>query len=290
MNGADAIKFQTYDTKKRIGKKNKKVFKILEKCELSFNDFDKINNYCKLKKITFFSTPFDEDSVDFLESINVPFYKIASFDISNYQLIKKILSTKKPTIASTGMASFREINHIHKMFYKKGIDLAILHCVSSYPNFEKSSYLSNIPFLKKKFKRSIGISDHTNEIKIPIYGVLLGAKIIEKHIKINQSHKCVDAAVSITGKQLKTLREEVNKIELFKAPLKGEMTVVISNKINKVKSIAPIDNLILKKQAAIYLKKYSLKDVVELLAKKENLSKKRVYNMCLEIKKNEKNI
>jgi len=215
MNGADAIKFQTYDTKKRIGKKNKKVFKILEKCELSFNDFDKINNYCKLKKITFFSTPFDEDSVDFLESINVPFYKIASFDISNYQLIKKILSTKKPTIASTGMASFREINQIHKMFYKKGIDLAILHCVSSYPNFEKSSYLSNIPFLKKNFKRSIGISDHTNEIKIPIYGVLLGAKIIEKHIKINQSHKCVDAAVSITGKQLKTLREEVNKINLI---------------------------------------------------------------------------
>ena len=215
MNGADAIKFQTYDTKKRIGKKNKKVFKILEKCELSFNDFDKINNYCKLKKITFFSTPFDEDSVDFLESINVPFYKIASFDISNYQLIKKILSTKKPTIASTGMASFREINQIHKMFYKKGIDLAILHCVSSYPNFEKSSYLSNIPFLKNFFKCSIGISDHTNEIKIPIYGVLLGAKIIEKHIKINQSHKCVDAAVSITGKQLKTLREEVNKINLI---------------------------------------------------------------------------
>lgn len=215
INGANAIKFQTYNTKKRIGNKNKKVFKILKKCELSFDDFKKINNYCKLKKITFFSTPFDEEAVDFLESIKVPFYKIASFDISNYQLIKKILKTKKPTIASTGMASFREIAQIHKMFSNRRVDLSILHCVSSYPNNEKSSYLSNISYLKKFFNRSIGISDHTNEIKIPIYGVLLGAKIIEKHIKINSSHKCVDAKVSITGKQLKTLREEVDKINLI---------------------------------------------------------------------------
>ena len=111
-----------------------------------------------------------------------------------------------------------------------------------------------------------------------------------KKFKKNLSGRKILIAREITKIHESFYREEVNKIELFKAPLKGEMTVVISNKINKVKSIAPIDNLILKKQAAIYLKKYSLKDVVELLAKKENLSKKRVYNMCLEIKKNEKNI
>ena len=211
-NGADAIKFQTYDTKKRVGNLNNKIFKILKKCELSYNDFEKLSNYCKLKKITFFSTPFDEEAVDFLEYIKVPFYKIASFDISNYQLIKKIIMTKKFTIASTGMASISEIKKIYKLFRNKSINLGILHCVSSYPNFEDSSYLSNISFLKKNFKCPIGISDHTSDIKIPIYGALLGANIIEKHIKINNDHKCVDSPVSITGKQLKTLRTEVDKI------------------------------------------------------------------------------
>jgi sialic acid synthase SpsE len=237
-NGANAIKFQTYKTEKRVGNISKKVTEILKKCELTFDDFIKIKNYCKLKKITFFSTPFDEESVDFLESIDVPFYKIASVDISNYQLIRKILKTKKPTIASTGMASFKEIKKVHKMFKSKAVELAILHCIASYPNDEKSSYLSNISFLQKKFKRPIGISDHTNEIKIPIYGTVLGAKIIEKHIKLSQSHKCVDSQVSITGQQLRTLREEVDKIvSILNKPKFGVRPEEIGSKIFKRKKI-----------------------------------------------------
>jgi len=215
LNGANAIKFQTYRTEKRVGNINKKVSEILKRCELGYKDFIKINNYCTFKKITFFSTPFDEEAVDFLESINVPFYKIASVDIANYQLIKKILKTKKPAIASTGMASYKEIIKIDRMFKARNSELAILHCVSSYPNEENSSYLSNIPFLLKKFKRIIGISDHTSEIKIPIYGTLLGAKIIEKHIKLNKNHNCADSPVSITGEQLKNLRKEVDKITMI---------------------------------------------------------------------------
>ena len=237
-NGADAVKFQTYDTKKRVGKVNKKIYEILKKCELSFNDFEKISNYCKLKKITFFSTPFDEESVDFLEHLKVPLYKIASFDISNYQLINKIIKTKKPTIASTGMASLSEIKKIYKLFRIKSVALSILHCISSYPNHEKSSYLSNLSFLKEKFKSPVGISDHTNDIKIPIYGTLLGAKIIEKHIKINDSHKCVDSKVSITGKQLKLLRSEVDKIdEILNKPKFGVRPEEIGIKIFKRKKI-----------------------------------------------------
>tara|TARA_Y100001970_G_scaffold287597_1_gene412662 strand:+ start:1895 stop:2734 length:840 start_codon:yes stop_codon:yes gene_type:complete len=237
-NGADAIKFQTYDTIKRVGDINSKIYKILKKCELSYSDFEKINKYCKLKKITFFSTPFDEEAVDFLESIKVPFYKIASFDISNYQLIKKIIKTKKPTIVSTGMATFHEIKKIHKMFNSKNINLTILHCVSSYPNKEKSSYLSNISFLRKKFKSLIGISDHTCDIKIPIYGTLLGAKVIEKHLKINHKHKCVDSPVSITGKQLRNLRNEVDKIsEILNKPKFGVRPEETGTKIFKRKKI-----------------------------------------------------
>ncbi len=212
-NGADAIKFQTYKTEKRIDKKYKKIFKILKSSELSYKDFSKINDYCKKKKITFFSTPFDEESVDFLESIKVPFYKIASFDISNKQLINKILSTKKTTIASTGMASFDEIKKIYLTFKTKKVPLVIMHCISSYPNKDESSYLSNITLLKRKLDCIVGISDHTNDIKIPIYGTILGAKIIEKHIKLSHKHKCIDAEVSITGYQLKSLRKEVDKVQ-----------------------------------------------------------------------------
>ena len=221
-NGADAIKFQTYKTEKRIGKKYKGIFEILKRCELTFGDFVKIKKYCKSKKIIFFSTPFDEESVDFLESIKVPFYKIASFDISNFQLIRKILKTKKPTIVSTGMATLKEINQIYKIYRLRKVKLSFLHCISSYPNEDQNSYLSNITFLQKKFNCAVGISDHTNGIKIPIYGAILGAQIIEKHIKLNHKHKCVDAVVSITGNQLKNLREEVDKIvKIINIPLFG---------------------------------------------------------------------
>ena len=85
----------------------------------------------------------------------------------------KFLKIKKKTIISTGMANFNEIKQVYKKFKKKNIDVAILHCVSSYPNKDETSYLSNITYLKKKFNCEIGISDHTNQIKIPIYGNLL---------------------------------------------------------------------------------------------------------------------
>ena len=212
-NGANAIKFQTYITEKRIKKKYTKIFDILKKCELKFDDFKIINDYCKYKKINFFSTPFDTESVNFLNNLNVKLFKVASFDIGNFELINEIIKTKKPTIVSTGMASLKEIDKVHKIFRKKKIDLALLHCVSSYPNKDKSSYLSNINFLKNRFKCEIGISDHTNDIKIPIYGNLLGANIIEKHLKINDDHICVDASVSITGKQLHKLKLEMDNIK-----------------------------------------------------------------------------
>ena len=95
------------------------------------------------------------------------------------------------------MAGLKEINKVYNKYKKEKIELCLLHCISSYPNKDESSYLSNINFLKQNFKCEIGISDHTNDIKIPIYGNLLGANIIEKHLKINKAHNCVDAPVSI---------------------------------------------------------------------------------------------
>ncbi len=111
------------------------------------------------------------------------------------------------------MAKFHEIRNVYNLYKKKKLELALLHCVSSYPNKEESSYLSNIKYLKNRFNCTIGISDHTNDIKIPIYGNLLGANIIEKHIKIDENHKCIDHPVSITGKQLNQLSNELKKLK-----------------------------------------------------------------------------
>ena len=110
-NGADAIKFQTYITEKRT-KKNSPIFNILKKCELKYSEFEILKKYCDKKNILFFSTPFDRESVQFLNDLKVKLFKIASFDISNYQLINEIIKTKKPTIVSTGMANLREIKKI----------------------------------------------------------------------------------------------------------------------------------------------------------------------------------
>ena len=206
-----AIKFQTYKTEKRT-KKNSPIFDILKKCELEYSEFKVIKDYCDEKKIIFFSTPFDIEAIDFLETIKVKLYKISSFDIQNYELIERVIKTKKPCIFSTGMSSLSAITNTNNLFKKKNIETGILHCISSYPNKDDSSYLSNINFLKNRFKCEIGISDHTNDIKIPIYGNLLGATIIEKHLKIDKKHKCVDAPVSITGKQFHVLKNEIDNI------------------------------------------------------------------------------
>jgi N,N'-diacetyllegionaminate synthase len=214
-SGADAIKFQTYITEKRT-KKTSPIFKILKKCELKFDDFVKLKKYCEEKKIFFFSTAFDNESLDFLKKINVKLLKVASFDISNNNLIKHILKLKIPTLISTGMASNKEITTINEKFKSKNIPHCLMHCISSYPNQENSSYLSNIEGLKNKFSCKIGFSDHTNNIKTSIYAYLLGARIIEKHFYLGYGHNCADRSVSIDPKKMIKLKNELVLIDKIK--------------------------------------------------------------------------
>ena len=208
--GASAIKFQTYKTEKRT-KKNSPIFNILKKCELSFHDFEKLKKYCDKKKIIFFSTPFDIESVHFLNEINVKLFKVASFDIGNYELIGEIFKTKKPIIFSTGMASLKSIITLHKKANKKKINHCFLHCVSSYPNKIENSYLNNLIYLNKRLSCPVGLSDHTDGIKTSIYSYILGAKIIEKHFKISAKDNCVDSPVSITPEKFLEMKNTIDE-------------------------------------------------------------------------------
>ena len=210
--GADAIKFQTYVAEKRV-KKNSPIFNVLKKCELNFNDFIKIKKYADKKKIIFFSTPFDKDSVKFLNKIKVKLFKISSFDIANYDLIKEIVKTKKTTIVSTGMATLNEIRRIVNFFNKHKTKIILLHCVSSYPTKENESYLQNINFLRKKFSVPIGLSDHTNEIKTSIISYCMGTKIFEKHFMLKNDKTCVDFPVSLDFTKFNQMRLEMENIE-----------------------------------------------------------------------------
>jgi len=210
-SGYSAIKFQTYKTEKRV-KKNNPAFNILKKCELSFNDFIEISNYCKKKKIIFFSTPFDLESLNFLESINMQLYKISSFDVQNKTLTNEIIKTKKKIIFSTGMSDINSIDKLYKKIDNKK-NVTILHCVSQYPNNIENSYLGNIPKLLIRYNCNIGFSDHTNGIHSVLYAYLLGARVFEKHFMLSPKHKCIDYPVSITPKQSKEMITQLSYLK-----------------------------------------------------------------------------
>ncbi len=211
--GVDAVKFQTYLTEKRAPKNNKEIFKILKDLELPFEAFKELKDYSKNCGVDFFSTPFDKESVEYLEKIETDLYKIASFDVVNHLLLKEVSKTGKPVIMSVGMSNLSEIENAYNILIKGTNSIAILHCISSYPTPEESSNLSNIYEIQKRFNCVVGQSDHTNDIKVPIYAAAAGAQIIEKHFKIDENFECIDSPVSITEVQMKKLVNEIRKLE-----------------------------------------------------------------------------
>ena len=210
--GVDAVKFQTYITEKRAPG-DSPIFGILKKCELPFSAFKELKEYSEARRLEFFSTPFDGESVDFLESINCSIYKISSFDVVNHKLLRKVADTKKTVAMSVGMSNLGEIEKAFKILKSRTDKIALLHCISAYPAREEDSHLSAIYSLKNKFDCVIGQSDHTNEILTPLYAVAAGAQIIEKHYKINEAMDCVDAPVSISEAQMKKLVGKIRRLE-----------------------------------------------------------------------------
>ncbi len=162
--------------------------------------------YAKKLGVIIFSTPFDETAVDFLESINCPAYKVASFELTDTPLLKKIASTKKPVIMSTGLANLNEIKEAVAVLNENGCtELAVLHCVSAYPAEAKDYNLLTIPNLEKELGVTVGLSDHTLGIATSVASVALGASIIEKHFTISRLEKGPDSEFSLEPKELAEL-------------------------------------------------------------------------------------
>jgi len=210
--GTDSVKFQTYLTEKRVPG-DSPIFDILKQCELPFEVFEELKKHAEGQGVEFFSTPFDDESVQCLEDIGVNLYKVASFDVVNHKLLKRITETGKTVIMSVGMANLSEIQDAYKILKEKTDRIAILHCVSAYPTNENDANLAVIASLKSEFDCVIGQSDHTNDIKVPLYAAAMGAQILEKHYKINEDMDCIDAPVSITEKNMREMITEIHRLE-----------------------------------------------------------------------------
>ena len=184
--------------------------------ELSKNQFKELINFSKKIKIELFATPFDIESVKFLESINVKCYKIASADLRNTILQREIAKTKKPIFLSTGGGTLKDVKRAVKNIMSINKNLAILHCTASYPCKIEDMNLNIITTYLKKFpKNLIGISDHENGIDAASIAYMLGARVFEKHFTLNRGDKGTDNAFSLEPQGLEKLIRNIKRIPLM---------------------------------------------------------------------------
>jgi len=225
--GAQALKIQTYtpdtmtlnlaeneffisDSKSLW--KGKSLYDLYAEAMTPWEWHKPIKERCEKHGMLFFSTPFDFTAVDFLEELNVDFYKIASFENTDIPLIEKVARTGKPMIISTGMATEEELAETVAAARNAGCkDLILLKCTSAYPANATEANLLTIPDIREKFKVEVGLSDHTMGVGVAIASVALGATVLEKHFTLDRSEGGVDSAFSMEPAEFKLLVEESKK-------------------------------------------------------------------------------
>lgn len=227
VSGADAVKFQTFKTEKVITEYAEKAdyqklatgsdesqFEMIKELELTHEEFMELFNHAKKKNIIFLSSPFDKDSVDLLDNLGVPAFKVASGEITNFPLLRYIAGKKKPIILSTGMSTIEEIEDAVNTLRKSGAkDVVLLHCVTSYPARIEDANLRTIVTLRNKFKLPVGFSDHTLSIAVPVAAATLGAVLIEKHFTLDKNLPGPDHRASLEPDQLREMIAAIRDVE-----------------------------------------------------------------------------
>jgi len=241
--GADAVKLQTYTADTitiecdnenfRIGGgtlwDGKTLYQLYKEAYMPWEWQPELKKIAEDIGMICFSSPFDKSAVDFLERMDVPAYKIASFEITDIPLIEYIASKSKPVIISTGIATIQEINDAIDACKKVGNNqIAILKCTSAYPTPLNEVNLLTIPDMMQRFNLEIGLSDHTLGISVPIAAVVLGAKIIEKHFILDRKLGGPDTAFSLEPKEFTDMVKSIREVELAL----GKVTYDLSEKIN----------------------------------------------------------
>ena len=223
--GVDAVKFQTFKSEDLVTQNAKTAdyqrknanensqFEMLKKLELTFDDFNELKEYATMCGVMFISSPFDFKSVNLLEKLDVPLYKLGSGELTNFELINKVQKTGKPMIISTGMASLEEIKETYEYIENKD-NLIILHCITGYPTSFEEANLNFIKTLQKEFDVPIGFSDHSPGIELPIAAVALGACVVEKHFTLDKNLEGPDHKASLNPKEFKAMVDAIRNVEV----------------------------------------------------------------------------
>jgi len=194
---------------------------VLKEVEFGEDEYQQIIEYCKEKNITFLCTPWDTDSVDFLEKFNVPAYKIASADITNFPLLKYVCSKNKPMIISSGMSEMNEIEKTVEFLKNQQANFILLHCNSTYPSPIDLLNLELIPVLYEKFQVPIGYSGHESDIIPTLTASNLGAVVVERHITLDRTMEGIDQSASLEPEEFSTLVKYIRDSEKAKGkPIK----------------------------------------------------------------------
>lgn len=241
--GADIVKFQTFKASKLVTQSAKQAeyqkanvqgnddsqFGMLKKLELDEAMHLELMAYCKQCGITFLSTGFDEDSIDLLAKLDVPFYKIPSGEITNKPYLQHIAKKGKPVVMSTGMSTIDDIRDALNVLTDAGLDLSkisVLHCNTEYPTPMEDVNLLAMHHIRDTFGVQVGYSDHTKGIEVPIAAVALGAEIIEKHFTLDRNMEGPDHKASLEPEELNAMVQAIRNIELA---ISGSGEKVITN-------------------------------------------------------------
>lgn len=224
--GADCVKYQTFKSEKLVSRNAQKAEyqkkttgdssqqDMLKKLELSYDSFIRLKEYCDKIGICFLSTPFDFDSIDFLDTLGMPFWKIPSGEVTNYPYLVALAKTGKPVVMSTGMCEMSEITDAIKVLKDNGTaDIKLLHCNTEYPTPFEDVNLAAMNTVRKAFNVEVGYSDHTKGIEVPIAAVALGATIIEKHFTLDRNMEGPDHKASLEPDELKQMVNSIRNIE-----------------------------------------------------------------------------
>ncbi len=223
-SGADAVKFQSFRVDRLLIPSRDRyaqqmdgaesAYQLLRRCELSWEDQAKLKKHADKRGILFLSTPFDEESADFLDSLGVPAFKIASSDITHVPLLRHVASKGKPIILSTGMSFLSEVaDAIWNLRSAGAKELLLMHCVSAYPAAPQYMNLRALQTLQSYFELSVGLSDHSEGILFPLIAVALGAVIIEKHFTLDKTAQGPDHKASMDPADLKLLVKRLRDVE-----------------------------------------------------------------------------
>lgn len=277
-SNADAVKFQTFKTENFVNPRNYQ-FKLFKRLELREKDWARLFDLATDLNIIFLSTPFDEESVDLLDELGIPAFKVASGDLTHLPLLEFIAKKKKPMIVSTGMGTLDEIKDALKVIFPFNKQVCLMHCVSNYPADLDEMNLRSIETLKKTFNLPVGLSDHSVSSLLPLVAVGLGANLIEKHFTLSKNLAGPDHKFSLEPSEFAEVVKNVRMVEKSlgdgkKMPTKSEIkirklarrSIAAKNTIQKGSVIKKSDLKIVRPNIGIEPK--FMKDVIGKTVKK----------------------